>query len=52
MQDRPTFHKVGFDCAWVAAVNRFTAAFIADFCHPDGIINWEALVKFNSGTRE
>nr|WP_255603479.1 PmeII family type II restriction endonuclease [Oscillochloris sp. ZM17-4] len=52
MQDRPTRHKVEFDHAWAAAVNRFTAAFVADFCRPDGRINWEALVEFNSGARE
>jgi hypothetical protein len=51
MQDRPALHKVEFDRAWAAAVNRFTATFVADFCHPDGSINWEALVQFNSGAR-
>lgn len=51
MRDRPLQHKVTFDEAWAAAVNRFTAAFISEFCHADGSINWEALLTFNSGTR-
>ncbi|MFV9503213.1 MAG: PmeII family type II restriction endonuclease [Oscillochloridaceae bacterium umkhey_bin13] len=51
MQDRPLRHKVDFDQAWAAAVNRFTAAFIQEFCHADGSINWEALLSFNSGAR-
>jgi hypothetical protein len=33
------------------AVNRFTAEFIQEFCNGDGSINWEKLVKFNSGVK-
>lgn len=29
--------------------NRFTIEFIKDFCDPDGAIDWDKLVQFNSG---
>ncbi len=31
------------------AVTRFTAEFTSDFCSKDGAIDWEKLVKYNSG---
>jgi hypothetical protein len=34
-----------------AAINRFTAEFIRDFCFPDGSIDWEKLVRFTSEDR-
>ena len=39
-----------FNCLgrWDAAINRFTAEFIKDFCFPDGRIDWEKLVQFVS----
>ncbi len=49
MHERPTRHRVAFEAAWSAAVNRFTAQFVQEFCHEDGSINWEALARFNSG---
>jgi len=30
-------------------VNRFTKAFVDEFCDPSGMIDWVNLVKFNSG---
>lgn len=51
MQDRPTKHKVKFDQAWASAVNRFTSAFISEFCHTDGSVDWEGLLRFNSAAR-
>ena len=36
------------DQTWDAAINRFTAEFINDFCFPDGSIDWEKLVRFVS----
>ncbi len=30
-------------------LNRFTSQFIAEFCFQDGAIDWEKLVRFNSG---
>lgn len=31
-----------------AALNKFTAEFVKDFCFPDGRIDWEKLVRFVS----
>jgi len=36
------------DRVWDAAINRFTAEFIKDFCFPDGGVDWEKLVRFVS----
>ncbi len=33
-------------------INKFTRDFIKDFCKPNGEINWNKLVKFNSGKKE
>ncbi|UYV50704.1 PmeII family type II restriction endonuclease [Priestia megaterium] len=49
MGDRPQQHLVEYRKAFDAAVNRFTKEFINDFCNEDGAINWEKIVKFNSG---
>jgi len=51
MRERPALHKLSFDMAWAAAVNRFTATFIHEFCFPDGSIDWESLLRFNSAAR-
>ena len=32
-------------------LNKFTREFSADFCRPDGAINWQKLVEFNSQTQ-
>ncbi len=42
-------HNEQFLAERAKIVNRFTQAFIADFCAADGAIDWAALVKFNSG---
>lgn len=49
MGDKPQQHLVEYQKAFDAAVNRFTKEFIDDFCNDDGTINWEKIVKFNSG---
>lgn len=49
MKDKPQEHLVEYESAFNAAVNRFTKEFIDDFCNQDGTIDWEKLVKFNSG---
>lgn len=49
MKNEPSKHRVVYKKAWAAAINRFTAEFIKDFCNLDGSINWEKLVRFNSG---
>jgi len=48
MKDAPTRHRKEYTPAWDAAINRFTAEFIKDFCFPDGSIDWEKLVQFVS----
>jgi hypothetical protein len=49
MKNKPQEHLPVYREAWDAAVNRFTRDFIQDFCDEDGSIDWEKLVKFNSG---
>ena len=48
MKDEPAKHKKEYAPAWDAAINRFTAEFIKDFCSPNGSIDWEKLVRFVS----
>lgn len=48
MMDEPAKHRKTFAPAWDAAVNRFTAEFINEFCFPAGHIDWEKLTKFVS----
>lgn len=49
MKEEPVKHKQKYAPAWDAAVNRFTAEFVKDFCFSDGRIDWEKLVRFVSG---
>jgi len=51
MKDVPTKHRREYTPAWDAAINRFTAEFIKEFCFPDGSIDWEKLVRFVSGEK-
>lgn len=37
-----------FEAEYVKVINRFTAQFIRDFCLPDGAIDWNEVVAFNS----
>lgn len=48
MKDEPAKHKEKYTPAWDAAINKFTAEFIKDFCFADGRIDWEKLVRFVS----
>ena len=48
MKEEPAKHKEKYAPAWDAAINRFTAEFIQDFCFSDGHIDWEKLVRFVS----
>lgn len=48
MKEEPVKHKQKYAPAWDAAVNKFTAEFVRDFCFPDGRIDWEKLVRFVS----
>jgi len=48
MKEEPAKHRQKYAPSWDAAVNRFTAEFVKDFCFPDGRIDWEKLVRFVS----
>ena len=48
MKEEPVKHKQKYAPAWDAALNKFTAEFVQDFCFPDGRIDWEKLVRFVS----
>jgi hypothetical protein len=37
-----------FQIEYSKVINRFTLEFIQDFCEPDGQINWQKIVEFNS----
>jgi Type II restriction endonuclease EcoO109I len=49
MGDKPQQHLAEYQKAFAAAINRFTKEFIEEFCFDDGTINWEKIVRFNSG---
>jgi len=51
MKDVPERNRPKFRAEWDQAVNRFTRDFMADFCRPDGSIDWEKLVAFNSAKK-
>jgi hypothetical protein len=40
-----------FNREYGSVTNRFTKAFIDEFCRDDGSINWPKMVKFNSGRK-
>jgi len=48
MRDAPAKHREEYKPAWDAAVNKFTAEFIRDFCFADGNIDWEKLARLVS----
>ncbi len=51
MGDKPQEHYPVFREAYGATVNLFLGEFIKEFCFDDGRIDWEKLVKFNSGRK-
>ena len=52
MKDEPAKHKEKYTPAWDAAINKFTAEFIKNFCFADGRIDWEKLVRFVSEDKD
>jgi hypothetical protein len=44
-----TKHKLEYETRWQHAVNRYVREFTNDFCDERGAIDWEAIVRFNSG---
>lgn len=51
MRDHPKQHRAIFDEEWTKAVNRFTREFLIEFSTSDGNIDWDKLVRFNSGKK-
>ena len=49
MQAKPAEHKRAFREEWGKAINRFLREFTVDFCRPDGAIDWDRLLRYNSG---
>lgn len=49
MRDYPIKHRILFEKEWSKAVNRFEFDFLSEFADTDGGIDWEKLLKFNSG---
>ena len=40
-----------FQKRYAKMINRFTKEFIGEFCKEDGEIDWNKLVKYNSGSK-
>ena len=38
-----------FAVAFAKVINQFTKELLSEFCNPDGSINWDKLLAFNSG---
>jgi hypothetical protein len=51
MKDVPRRNRPKFRAEWDQAVNRYTRDFMKEFCRPDGSIDWEKLVAFNSALK-
>jgi hypothetical protein len=49
MKEYPAQHRAVYQEERAKAVNRFTGEFLTDFAASDGSIDWEKLVRFNSG---
>ncbi len=49
MRDYPKQHRLKFEEEWSNALNRFEYDFLINFGNPDGSINWEQLLRYNSG---
>ncbi len=43
-------HRQEYEAAWQKAVNRYVREFTVEFCDDEGAIDWEALLRINSGT--
>jgi hypothetical protein len=44
-------HNDEFLAEYAKVLNHFTQQFIADFCNPDGAIDWDKILVFNSGRK-
>lgn len=49
MRDYPQNHRTQYEEEWKKALSRFVHEFGNEFAHADGSVDWEKLVRFNSG---
>jgi len=49
MHDYPVRHRIEFEKEWGKALNRFEHDFLINFGNDDGSIDWEKLLRYNSG---
>src|SRR5438270_758467 len=49
MSNYPVQHRAEFEEEWAKAINRFEHDFLNNFGNADGSINWEKLLRYNSG---
>ncbi len=49
MRNNSTHDRKEFDKEWAKALNRFEHDFLNNFGNPDGSIDWEKLLRYNSG---
>ncbi|BCW94780.1 MAG: hypothetical protein KatS3mg018_0262 [Fimbriimonadales bacterium] len=49
MQDYPEQQKQAYQQEWAKAVNRFTRDLLNEFANAEGELDWEKIVRFNSG---
>ena len=50
MDKHPDAHRIQYEEEWNKASNRFEKEFLDRFSTPEGEIDWEKLVEFNSGS--
>lgn len=51
MRNKPLEHKEQYMAEWAKAKNLFTREFIDKYCTEAGAVDWEKIVKFNSGRK-
>ena len=49
MGTRPEEYAGQFEKAYAKAENRLLGEFVSKFCGKDGAIDWDSLIRFNSG---
>lgn len=49
MGSYPRNHRIEFEREWAKTINRFERDILNDFALPDGGMDWNKLLKFNSG---
>ena len=51
MENKPAEHKAEYIQEWDKAKNRFVREFVDRFCLADGAIDWEKILRLNSGRK-